>query len=123
MAVKLRSSDVDVVAQLGLPDHVEFSIADPRMHGEKSMSLGSESDAVHDDVRKFEWMKFKQFLKVGGVLSNLSADVCGTSLAEGPDGIEKVSSFLRQGGVDPDSWGNGCDRVLTLLKELQTGKC
>lgn len=114
MAVKMRTEDPAIIDKIGLPSHTDFCIKDQ-----------SEAESGKNVERKFKWMTFKQFLKIGGVLSNMNADVRGKSLVDGPSAAQNLVDFLRQGGIDPDTWDSkGDGRLLQLLlNELKKGKC
>lgn len=113
MHVKLRTSDPDAIRPLGLPAHERFTCNDLQEEGQPCQ-------------RTFEWITMEQYVKMGGAREISRADVRGKSLVEGQDNNTNLVSFLRNGGVDPDEWGEagGSVRKLQLLtKELKAGKC
>jgi len=114
MAVKMRTSDPSIVCKIGLPEHSDCIIENPQ---------GNDED--QSLKRTLKWVTFKEFVKKGGVLSNLSADVRGKSLVEGQTASQNLVDFLRQGGVEPDTWDAKGDgrKLQLLLTELKTGKC
>jgi hypothetical protein len=112
VVVKLRSLLPDVIQPIGLPAHTEFSCCEGK-----------------DMLRHFRWLTTKQCKERGvkidekGVLVNLRADVRGKLLADQPNPMQALVDFLRQGGVEPDSWKDKGHGLRLLLQELATGRC
>jgi hypothetical protein len=116
MAVKLLSEDADVVGSIGLPECNGFTRSTTRECDDDSKG------ALKAVEQKFKWVTFKQFMKMGRVLSNLNADRRGKSLVNGPSAKDNLVDFLQRSGVDAENWENS-RKLNSLLNEIKTGKC
>jgi len=118
--VNILTEDPIILKKLGLPEFDAF-VASPHTAG-------------HDDTNaNFEWMTKVQCNSSGIVITDYDtlnkisdSRIAGLDTEENEASrIEKLSTFLKDAGVDIESWSQHShgNRIQSLAKELSTGKC
>lgn len=118
--VNILTEDPVILKKLGLPEFDTF-VASPHTAG-------------HDDTNaNFEWMTKVQCNSSGIVITDYDtlnkisdSRIAGLDTEENEASrIEKLSTFLKDAGVDIESWSQHShgNRIQSLAKELSTGKC